>query len=136
MKNYAGVKGCDDAIEAELIEAGIPVQKIEFLRNRGEVPTSVLGQLGKWGFTRAWYYWVASGPGISVDVAEQLHEKHGKEVRVEGHCGCPSPREYNDGFAVGLYHVDSQAGLNALAGAIRKIMAENKAVVNRSSENE
>jgi adenosyl cobinamide kinase/adenosyl cobinamide phosphate guanylyltransferase len=40
---------------------------------------------------------------------------------VDGHCGCPSPREWHHGFAVGLYHVDTQEALNALADTIRRV---------------
>ena len=42
-------------------------------------------------------------------------------MRVEGHCGCPSPLEYNKGFAVGLYHVDTPEGLKALADTIKQV---------------
>lgn len=72
-----------------------------------------------WQFERAWYYWRASGPGLPVEIAERLHAKHGQVVRVGGHCGCPSPREWYKGFGVGLYHIDTQDGLNALADALR-----------------
>jgi hypothetical protein len=47
-------------------------------------------------------------------------------VRVEGHGGCPSPLEYCKGFAVGLYHVDTQKGLNALAQVIKNILHNNE----------
>ncbi len=87
----------------------------------GEVPSKVVGGLSGWHFERRWYYWVAEGPGIPPDIAERLHATHGQEVRVEGHCGCPSPREWRKGFAIGSYHVDTQEGLNALADTQRSI---------------
>ena len=125
MQNFAGVENCDAEIENELEQAGIKPLSYEFIRKKGEVPTSIIGQLGGWSFERAWYYWVAKGPGIPPDVAEELHATHGQVVRVDGHCGCPSPLEWCKGFAVGSYHVDSQEGLNALAKTIQKIIDVN-----------
>ena len=125
MENYAGRRDADNEIAAELEAAGIKVVKMpECFRDQHEVHTNIIGELGGWGFTRAWYYWIASGPGIPPDIAMKLHEKHGQEVRVDGHCGCPSPLEWHHGFAVGCYHVDSQEGLNALAEVIRSIYAK------------
>lgn len=106
--------------DSELWAAGIGVSSIRF-PVRGEVPTRSYGVLSMWGFQRAWYYWVAKGPGMPVEVAERLHESHGKEVRVDGHCGCPSPREWFKGFGVGHYHVDTPEGLKALAEAILSV---------------
>ena len=128
MKNYAGVQGCDDAIEKELVDAGIDVYKSEMFRKKGEVPTSVIGTLDPsgWGFERAWTYWVADGPGIPPEIAEELHKTHGQVVRVSGHCGCPSPLEWYKGFAVGNYHIDTQEGLKVLADVIKKILEDNK----------
>lgn len=124
MKNYAGVTTADDAIEAELKEAGIETFRMpEFTRaQHPEMRTVVVGSLHGWSFRRAWYYWIASGPGIEVETAERLHATHGKEVRVDGHCGCPSPREWFKGLACGHYHVDTQEGLNALALTIRELV--------------
>lgn len=123
--NLAGDEHADEQCRVELEAAGIKVNKIEFLREKGEVPTALLGHLGPWGFERAWYYWVAKGPGIPPAIAKELHDQHGKAVRVQGHCGCPDPIEYLQGFAVGLYHVDTQKGLNALAEVIRGIIEAN-----------
>lgn len=123
FKNYAGDFHADEAIATELALAGITVQKLELLRNsHPEMRTSVLGQLGPWRFRRAWRYWIATGPGIPPAEAERLHTSHGQAVRVDGHCGCPSPLEWFQGFAVGCYHVDTQDGLNALAATIRSIL--------------
>jgi hypothetical protein len=114
----------DDVLSAELEAAGITVEKHEFLRRRNrEVKTAVIGSLHGWGFERAWYYWVATGPGIELEAAEKLHAAHGRSVRVDGHCGCPSPGEWFKGLACGSYHVDDQEGLNALAETIRELVS-------------
>ena len=126
----------DDILRAELKAAGIPTlqedagEGPEYLadmlrRNSGEVKTSVVGVLHGWEFRRAWYYWMCSGPGIEVAAAERLHATHGKDVRVAGHCGCPSPREWFKGLACGIYHVDSPEGLKALADTIRALVTPN-----------
>jgi hypothetical protein len=128
MKNYAGNYDADGAIAKELEEAGIHVEKLpEFTREKHpEMRTVVMGSLHGWSFRRAWTYWIADGPGIPPSYANTLHDEHGKEVRVAGHCGCPSPLDWYKGFAVPLYHVDSQAGLNALADTIKKVVADAK----------
>ncbi len=128
MENYAGMSDKDDEIASELRIAKIEVQKLpERMRdNHPEMRTIIVGQLGPWCFKRAWYYWVAEGPGIPPYYANTLHKQFGKVVRVDGHCGCPSPKEWLKGFAVGHYHVDTQEGLNALAGTIRTIIEMNK----------
>lgn len=112
-----------DAIAlAELQQAGIKASgPHEWLRTKGEVPFAYVGDLGKWGFQRFWAYWVAEGPGVPPDKAEEFHKAWGQQVRVEGHCGCPSPLEWNRGFAVGSYHIDTQEGLNAFAELLRSI---------------
>ena len=131
--NRAGNHPDNDAVlRAELEAAGIDVAEHEFLRaTSGEVKTAVIGTLHGWTFQRAWYYWVCKGPGIEVAAAERLHATHGKTVRVEGHCGCPSPREAFHGLACGLYHVDDAPGLKALADTIKNLVRsaphENKA---------
>jgi hypothetical protein len=131
MKNYAGCADKDTEIAAELEAAGIEVNRLpESLRTtRGEVQTIVLGDLHGWSFQRAWYYWVCKGPGIEVETAERLHATHGLAVRVDGHCGCPSPREWFKGLACGHYHVDTQEGLNALAETIRGLVARSAPTV-------
>ena len=116
----------DAACKTELEEAGITVAGLEpFRRGTGdnfrEVPTKYIGELCQWGFHRSWYYWVADGPGIPPIAAEEFHNIWGKACRVEGHCGCPSPAEYRKGFAIGLYHIDTQEGLNAFAKLLKSI---------------
>ncbi len=105
----------------ELESAGIKVNHLPFDRD-GEVNTSILGSVSPWSFERAWRYWVAKGPGIPPEIAEELHSEYPLHVRVDGHCGCPSPTEWHKGFAVGLYHVDTQEGLKALADVIKKVL--------------
>ena len=121
--NMAGVETCDEVLEKELLEAGIDIHKLPIILSNSEVPSKLIGGIEKWSFRRAWYYWVAEGPGISLEDATDLFNTHGKEVRTDGHCGCPSPKEWNKNFAPGMYHVDTQEGLNALAAMIRKIAA-------------
>ncbi len=120
--NMAGVEACDEVLEKELLEAGIEVHILP-ISIGGEVPTKIIGSVQGWNFERAWYYWVAKGPGISVEDATDLFNTHGQEVRTDGHCGCPSPKEWNGNFGTGMYHVDTQEGLNALAATIKKIAA-------------
>ena len=124
LPNYAGRADVDGAIESELIEARIEPRKLpeECRNSHPEMRTIVVGSLHGWSFRRAWHYWVATGPGIEVAAAEKLHDKFGSEVRVDGHCGCPSPRERFKGLACGHYHVDTQRGLTALAEAIRSLV--------------
>ena len=127
FQNLAGPQSPekDKAIESELRNANIEIIKLDFLSRRNrEVQTSVMGECGPWSFERAWYYWVAEGPGIPPSYAESLHSRYGRVVRVAGHCCCPSPLEWFKGFAVGLYHVDTAEGLIALADTIRKIMGD------------
>jgi len=127
--NYAGRNDVDDLLKKELIDAGIKPETWDFLKDKGEVNSSIRGTLCPapdmprcgWVFERRWYYWVAEGLGIPPEYAEKLHKTHGQVVRVEGHCGCPSPLEYNKGFAVGLYHVDTPEGLKALADTIKQV---------------
>ncbi len=121
--NYAGSASADmdAAIADELKQAGIEVHTLPGPA-KGEVKTVIIGSLHKWYFGRAWRYWVCDGPGIEVETAERLHKEFGRVVRVGGHCGCPSPREWFGGLACGIYHVDSQEGLNALAATIRGLV--------------
>ncbi len=115
----------DSVLRSELEDAGIEVFEADWLRDSsGEVKTSVVGNLHGWEFKRAWYYWRCSGPGIEVEAAEILHKEHGDVVRVAGHCGCPSPREWYNGLACGHYHVDTAVGLSALVDTIRSLIYE------------
>lgn len=136
--NRAGDKpDTDDILREELRAAGIPTlhetdesvasgRLDKHLRSvSGEVKTCVIGSLYGWSFTRQWYYWAAQGPGIDVISAEKLHASHGKEVRVNGDAGAPSPREAFKGLGCGCYHVDTPGGLKALADTIKQLVAGN-----------
>jgi len=54
--------------------------------------SKVRGKLGKFQFTRCWYYWSVAGP-VPIEIARQLYqdEEGRRSVRVEGDCGCPNP---------------------------------------------
>lgn len=122
--NMAGVADCDDVLAAELEAAGITVHRIRALKDgKREVDTEVMGSVDPsgWGFRRAWYYWLAEGPGLPPADAWELYRAHGRDVRVVGYCDCPDPG-YLKGFGVGLYHVDTPAGLKALADTIKRVL--------------
>ena len=92
----------------------------KFLRNQGEVKTSVRGSLpGGWSFFRAWCYWVVDGPGLPPEYSYPLDDQHGREVRANGDCAARGARFWGKGFATSNYHVDTQEGLNALAAALK-----------------
>ncbi|WP_122531510.1 MULTISPECIES: CYTH domain-containing protein [Pseudomonas] len=116
----------DSVLRQELTQAGIEVHSLQFLLNgKSEVNTSIRGSLHGWEFERSWSYWVATGPGIDADTADALHNTHGNTVRIGGHCGSPSPREFFQGLGCGHYHVDDQQGLKALADAILSVVKAN-----------
>jgi hypothetical protein len=111
-----------EIVRRELTEAGIKVNEMDlFLKSCGEVPTSIIGTQCMWNFQRAWYYWVAKGPGIPVDRVEEFDKQWGKEVRANGDCGCRGPLFWNEGFSTGSYHIDSQEGLNAFVKMLKEI---------------
>lgn len=135
FSNMAGHPNPDSALRAELCAAGIPLFESELLRDgQAEVNTSVQGSLFGWGFRRAWYYWAAKGPGIPPNYAWELHKSHGREVRINGHCGCPDPG-YMKGFAVGTYHIDTQRGLQAMADMLKRITKDHEAAEAARQEN-
>jgi hypothetical protein len=86
-----------------------------------EVPSGVVGFYNRWTFKRRWYYYAAEGDGIPPDIAEEFHKDWGRQVRVEGHCGCPSPLEWCAGFAVGSYHIDTPEGLAAFVKLLDRV---------------
>ncbi len=129
MNNLAGM--CEGEVTEicaeELAAAGIPAWMLSenmlgIMTKDREVKSGAIGLVGPWEFRRAWYYWVAKGPGLSLKYATPLHERIGKEVRVGGHCGCPSPEEYEHGFGIGTYHVDTADGLKVLADTLKQVM--------------
>ena len=140
--DYSAIfKEVDDTVRAELGAAGLPagnmsigegaVSMPECFRECGngyykEVPTNVYGFWHHWKFERSWYYYRAEGAGIPPDIAEEFHKTWGRQVRVNGHCMCPSPLEQNEGFAIGSYHIDTQEGLNAFVALLNQIYKPRK----------
>jgi hypothetical protein len=141
FNNYAGLgkhhpKDVDRNLTLELVTAGIEPQPMpESFREKqgGECYTVVIGQLYGWTFRRAWYYWMAEGPGVPAQYAMELFKHHGSDVRVGGHAGSPSPLEYAQGFPITHYHIDTQDGLSALAEVIRRIKAAGDALLAQQS---
>jgi len=137
MENLVGSKESDKFIQKEFEKAKIPFEKVD--NPSGECQYTLVGKLNGWIFTRAWYYWCASteGEGIPLETALEMHNKkypdemfdhyheyriYGNSIRVEGHCGCPSPDEYCKGqSSVTLYHIDTQEGLNEFVRVIKKL---------------
>lgn len=115
------------------------------LKKAGLKPVDINGYpsavLHNWVFTRINYYWsaVCTEGGLPVDVATEMHFKeypdhmfdhhkgfliYGNSVRVEGHAGCPEPKEWDMGDGlIKSYHIDSQEGLNEF---VRVIKEQNK----------
>lgn len=93
MENLAGRLDCDLRITEELKRCRIPKESVS--PKGGEVPYNIIGRLGKFTFVRAWYYWMVEGP-VPLYVAWILYaDPVGvTDIRVAGHCGCPSPEEY------------------------------------------
>ena len=94
MINLAESPDSDEHIIEELTLAGVNIVRLE-KRTEGEVATTVKGQLGEFIFSRAWYYWVVSGL-IPLSVAQEMyaHPRGVKDIRVNGHCGCPPPEKW------------------------------------------
>lgn len=94
MENLAGRGWVDSKISKELSEAKVGAVVHDFPLGT-EVKTSVTGKLGNFEFTRAWYYWAVKGE-VPIKVAQELYEDPigRKDVRVVGHCACPSPEEW------------------------------------------
>jgi len=89
MRNLAGHEQATEYCTEELKRCGIRVVEAEV---KGEVPSRVIGKLGPFTFRRAWYYWVVKGP-TPLHVAIELYANYvgKKDIRVDGHCGCPAP---------------------------------------------
>lgn len=105
MINLAGRKDANKYIEEELYLASIPLHTET---STGEVSYTIIGKLEGWIFRRAWYYYMVSCPdglGLPYNIAAKLHDKKypisdeqcstlGQSIRVNGHCGCPHPKEF------------------------------------------
>lgn len=110
----------------ELAMAAVPYMEDDD-RNRDRYPPRVrwAGVLHGWVFRRAWDHWVAEGGprGLSKEDAGRLHATHGLVVRAGGIARAPHPSEVFGGGRATRYHVDSLAGLAALAAMIRLALA-------------
>lgn len=95
MRNLAGNPLCDGYIAQELTRARIP-RVTHRSHCVHEVPWSITGKLGPFTFTRAWTYWIVEGL-VPLAVAQELYDDPVgvTDIRVTGHCGCPSPAEYS-----------------------------------------
>jgi hypothetical protein len=112
----------DTTIRDELLIAGIAPHTLPLIPQHLAVPTHVQGFVGSWVFTRAWSYWMASGPGIPTTAALELHANFSDSVRVHGHAASPSPLVQSQGLGVNSYHVDDVLGLQALVGVLNRAL--------------
>lgn len=121
--NLIGEPGMEAAFEAELVAAGITVTRTPVAM--GECRARLIGlvNVAGWTFTREHNYWRAQGPGLPYAYAVQLHQRYGHVVRLDGDASGKDPAELN-GFGATLYHVDTPAGLAALAAALRQVAAD------------
>ena len=125
MNNLAGLphRVATDRCLVELVEAQIPVVMLTNTPENREVQSRAQGVL-HYGldslsqtvtFCRAWYYWVVhfSSP-MPTAFADELNKTWKHQVRVDGYAGGTEPSH----SGVSCYHVDSQAGLNALVAGL------------------
>jgi hypothetical protein len=92
--NLAGVSAerANLVVLQELGRAGVPEVVVD---PGGEVLATFGGRLGTFTFCRAWYYWVVGGRVPLDAVVEMYQHPAGRhDVRINGHCGCPAPREH------------------------------------------
>jgi len=113
MKNLAGVDGllADSQVIQELNAAGItPVRGV---RHTGEVAASVTGKLGKFVFTRRWYFWAVEGK-VPLSVALEMYANQAMEryIRADGFSSGVDPQERAVCGQITVYHIDTQEGLN------------------------
>lgn len=115
-------KDCQDIILAELRLAGVTniiteekeVQALDAGCPAAQTPPGIIipslaksyhpethfrmsAKLHGWEIMRAWTYWVVRCEKrvdeIAIKDATALFEEHGREMRVDGHCGCPRPEK-------------------------------------------
>jgi hypothetical protein len=124
MKNLAGNDVADHEIRRELTRTGIPILELTE-RSKGEVPFSIIGQLGRFTFERAWVYWMVEGE-VPLDVARIIYEDPvGRtDIRADGHAGRLDPVEVahqtGTGLVVARYHIDTELGLDRFRGILIK----------------
>lgn len=95
--NLAGKKpeDTDRYIAQELEVAGIPYRVKAEVDPHPEVHTRIVADLPGFTLVRCWYYWAVRG-NVPLKVAVVLNDAapwRQKEIRVDGHCGCPNPIE-------------------------------------------
>lgn len=119
--NLMGDAAMAAAFEAELTAA--QVTPVNTPVPMGECRARVIGLVNEagWTFTREHNYWRAEGPGLPLAYAAQLHASHGDVVRVDGDGKDPAAL---NGFGATLYHIDTPAGLRALAATLRRVAAD------------
>jgi hypothetical protein len=110
-----------EIIVRELDEAGITERMRLNNSSHPEVPSGILCGIHCWSFTRNWYYWVASGPGIPPEHAIPFDKEWGREVRADGDCACRGAEFWGRGFGIGSYHIDTQEGLNAFVQLLARV---------------
>lgn len=141
MKNLAGIP-TDDANAAiidELASAGVDAVPVPLDARHREVLSTVDGVLRcgdrAFAFRRAWVYWsvgpAEGSPALTLDDAEAIDAAPhvGERGHYSGHRGCLGDVARWAGYAGGIaprkfwpssgWHVDTQAGLDALAKALR-----------------
>lgn len=93
MRNLSGHYGCGEIIRSELESAGIPI--LDSTSHHSEVPYTIIGQLGKITFSRAWIYWVADG-NVPLETAYDLYANPTgrSDIRVNGSGLAPHPDEH------------------------------------------
>jgi hypothetical protein len=111
----------EEIITKELDEAGITDRMKLSRSDHPEVPSGILCGVYGWSFHRNWYYWVAKGPGIPPEHAIPFDQEWGTEVRADGDCACRGAAFWGRGFGVGMYHIDTQEGLNAFVQLLARV---------------
>lgn len=99
MRNLAGAHYCDDVIQEELSQAGVPIVEVPRDDVHSEVPYTLEGRIRPFRFQRAWYYWVVKGP-VSIEAAREMYANPigRKDVRAGGDCTCPEPETQAEWF--------------------------------------
>lgn len=125
MKNLAGDTNCDADIREELTRARIGIVELGAAQPR-EVPFSIMGKLGHFRFTRAWYYWQVEGSMPINVVRVLLDDPEGNaSIRIDGHINNRTHKALDKYVTSGCeyvysYHIDTQAGLRVFADTIRQ----------------
>ena len=152
MINLAGVEKCDAYIREELEKAGIDIYNLvepgqtevpytlfgaiggepmsesdkSFMKRRG-LTIEIISKFSSFTFERAWTYWMVEGY-VPLNIAVEMYaDPNGvKDIRANGHCGCPPPSEQLVQHkvcgmdVVGGYHIDTQEGLNYFVETLKK----------------